>query len=255
MAVPPISNDAMNAAQNPSLSANFPLSAVLLPGLDGTGKLFAPLIAAAPVQVQCAVVDYPRHDANVEILSQHVRQRMTGPCILIAESFSGPIAVRVASDSRVEALILCNSFVSPPVLPALRHFFIPAFFKLPRPSSILGLLLLGRHADAELVDRAQRAIREVSADVLAQRVRETLMTDERETLRSLRKPILYLRGTNDRLLWERSWKEILNIRPDAKVVSIGGPHLLLQTLPTECWRAILGFIGEVRLGMHPFRGK
>jgi hypothetical protein len=125
---------------------------VLLPGLDGTGQLFAPLIAAAPTGINCAVVDYPHHEASIDVLEQRVRKRLPGPCILIAESFSGPIAVRVASDARVKALVLCYSFVSGPLLPALRHIAIPALFKLPRPASMLRLLLLGRHAAEELVE-------------------------------------------------------------------------------------------------------
>src|SRR5688572_12014000 len=84
------------------------ITAVLLPGLDGTGELFAPFVAAAPQGIRTIVVDYPTSKTSIDVLERRVREKLTDRCILIAESFSGPIGVRVAADDRVQALILCN---------------------------------------------------------------------------------------------------------------------------------------------------
>ena len=67
-------------------------------------------------------------------------------------------------------------------------------------------------------------------------------TDERVALRALQKPILYLRGSEDSLISERSGKLLTETLPDASIVTINGPHLLLQTRPRECWEAIAQFI-------------
>jgi pimeloyl-[acyl-carrier protein] methyl ester esterase len=218
------------------------LTALLLPGLDGTGDLFAPFVAAAPEEIYPIVVSYPTAEASIEALERHVREKITEKCIVIAESFSGPIGVRVASDARVRALILCNSFIRSPLPRALRFFAISPIFAIPMPRLAVRRHLLGHSANSELVEIAQAVLRRVPARVLAQRTRHVFETDERKAVRDLPKPILYLRGADDTLCSESSWEELHAIRPDAEIAKLRGPHLLLQVSPAECWQAILRFM-------------
>ena len=216
--------------------------AILLPGLDGTGDLFGPLVAAAPQGISTIVVDYPTSEASIVVLEQRARDKLTNRCIVIAESFSGPIGVRVAADDRVQALILCNSFISSPILPALRHLVFAPLFALPIPKFAFRFFLLGRQAHPVLVEKAQHALRRLPAAIVAQRIRHVFQTNEQNAVRSLRKPVLYLRGLSDNVVSERSWREIQTICPDAEIVTIRGPHMLLQVSPIECWRAIMKFV-------------
>jgi pimeloyl-[acyl-carrier protein] methyl ester esterase len=219
-------------------------SAVLLPGLDGTGELFAPLVAAAPRGISTIVVDYPTGETSIEVLERRAREKLTNRCIVVAESFSGPIGVRVAADDRVRALILCNSFISSPIPPALRHLVVAPLFAVSPPAFVLRFLLLGRNAHPTLVQTAQSALRRLPASVVAHRIRQVFRTDEQSTVRFLRKPILYLRGLSDNLVSERSWRDLQAVRPDAEIVRIPGPHMLFQVSPAECWQAILRFVEE-----------
>src|SRR5262245_4084057 len=116
-------------------------TAVLLPGLDGTGKLFEPFVRFAPTGVNTVVVDYPTSEASIGVLERRVRERLTDRCLVIAESFSGPIGIRVASDSRVRALILCNSFVSSPMPSVFRHLVLAPFFVFPVPKFLIRSVL------------------------------------------------------------------------------------------------------------------
>jgi pimeloyl-ACP methyl ester carboxylesterase len=68
--------------------------------------------------------------------------------------------------------------------------------------------------------------------------------DERERLRDLSKPLLYLRGLSDRLVSEISWITVQKTRPDAQVIPLEGPHMLLQVSPNECWEAVVRFVEE-----------
>ena len=224
------------------------LTAVLLPGLDGTGELFGPFVAAAPPGITTIVVDYPTSEASINVLERRAREKLTNPCIVIAESFSGPIGVRVAADVRVQALILCNSFVTSPISPTLRYLMVPPLFAIPVPAFMLRFLLLGNLVDPALIHSVQSALRQLPASVVARRVRQILQTREQTTVRSLRKPILYLRGLSDVLVSERSWRELQSIRPEDQIVRIQGPHMLLQAAPDECWRAILDFVQESAAG-------
>jgi len=217
-------------------------TAILLPGLDGTGDLFGPFIAAAPQGISTIVVDYPTSEASIVVLEQRARDKLTNRCIVIAESFSGPIGVRVATDDRVQALILCNSFISSPILPALRHLVFAPLFAIPIPEFAFRYFLLGQQAHPVLVENAQYALRRLPASVVAQRIRQVFQTNEQNAVRSLRKPVLYLRGLSDNVVAERSWRELQRIRPDAQIVNIRGPHMLFQVSPVECWRAIVKFL-------------
>jgi pimeloyl-ACP methyl ester carboxylesterase len=218
------------------------ITAVLLPGLDGTGELFAPFVEAAPNGIRTIVVRYPAVQASMNVLEQRVRENLTDHCIVIAESFSGPIAVRVAADDRVQALILCNSFIDSPVSPAMRYLPIAPLFAIPVPDFMLRIFLLGPQASPELVNRMRAVLRRLPASVTAHRVQQVLRTDEQESLRSLRKPVLYLRGLSDNLMSERSWRNIQGVCPKAEIRRIPGPHMLLQVSPAECWVAIQGFL-------------
>ncbi|PYS44212.1 MAG: hypothetical protein DMG13_34195 [Acidobacteria bacterium] len=205
------------------------VTAVLLPGLDGTGKLFAPFVAAAPRAISTIVVDYPTSEASIDVFERRAREKLTNRCVVIAESFSGPIGVRVAADDRVQALILCNSFITSPILSTLRHLAIPPLFAIPIPQFVLRFVLLGRQANPALVESAQSALRRLPASVLAHRVRQVFRL-------------------SDNLVSERSWRDLQTVRPDAQIVRIRGPHMLFQVSPAECWRAILGFVEESASG-------
>ncbi len=72
---------------------------VLLPGMDGTGLLFTPLLSALPIGVDPIVVSYPAdRAASPEELLRIVLAHLPGEgaYVLIAESFSGPLALRAA---------------------------------------------------------------------------------------------------------------------------------------------------------------
>ncbi len=216
-------------------------TAVLLPGLHGTGDLFAPFVDAAPRGINTVVVDYPIDELSIEVLERRARGKLSNHCIVIAESFSGPIGVRIAADARVRALVLCNSFISSPVFPSLRHLAIAPLFGIPLPKFLIRSVLLSRQASPILLENTHRAIRSIPASVIAGRIRQVLRTDEQTTVRALGKPILYLRGLSDCLVSENNWKHLQRIRPDAQIIRINGPHMLLQTSPNECWKAIVTF--------------
>jgi pimeloyl-[acyl-carrier protein] methyl ester esterase len=74
------------------------LRAILLPGLDGTGRLFDPLLKELPADLRAEVISYPT-DAILDYaaLEQFVEAALPrrDPFIIVAESFSGPLAIRL----------------------------------------------------------------------------------------------------------------------------------------------------------------
>src|SRR5688572_22228863 len=91
---------------------------VLLPGLDGTGKLFAPLLGALEPEFECQVVSYPDSLTDYAAHEAHVRAVLPKdrPFMVLGESFSGPIAVRLGANPppSLAGIILSASFLRSP---------------------------------------------------------------------------------------------------------------------------------------------
>lgn len=221
---------------------------VLLPGMDGTGDLFAPILPALSAAVTAQVVSYPRdqrlgHAQLAELVLAQLPQGR--PFALLGESFSGPIAAAVAARSTPVALILACSFVTNPH-PLLR-LLRPLLPWLPPPATflrLLGLALMGRHATPQLRTALAQALRQVRPEVLTFRAAASLETDARASLAAVRCPVLYLRARQDRVVPRRCLEEVLRTRPDTAVAEIDGPHFLLQTQPVASAQAILSFLAR-----------
>ena len=92
---------------------------VLLPGMDGTGDLFDPLLSALPEEIEPTVVSYPGSESlGYEELVGIAREAIPAdePYAILGESFSGPIAVSLAADAgtNLVALFLCCTFIRNP---------------------------------------------------------------------------------------------------------------------------------------------
>jgi hypothetical protein len=95
------------------------MTLVLLPGMDGTGRLFTGFRALLDPRFKVTVVSYPSDQplgySELEIL---VRSSLTEnrPFVLLAESFSGPLAIPIAASlpSGLAGLVLCFTFSRSP---------------------------------------------------------------------------------------------------------------------------------------------
>jgi pimeloyl-ACP methyl ester carboxylesterase len=228
------------------------LALVLLPGLDGTGKLFARFSAALPEVIEPVVVPLPsEREHGSEHLVSAIREKLpTGrPYALLAESFSGPVAIRLASERPTDlvALVLVATFHRAPVaawLAALRPF-AGMLLTRPPPAWATRHLLAGDDAPAELVGAFREAIRETAPAVLAARVRTALDADESRALAACRVPILYVGGACDRLLRPKIPAELRHLQPAMELQTLDAPHLVLQRRPVESAGVISRFLGRL----------
>src|SRR3954466_9056395 len=117
---------------------------VLLPGLDGTGDLFAPFVHALTNHFTSSVVTYPRDKMlNYQQLIPRIREVIPWgePYMLLAESFSGPLAFQFAAvqPENLRAIVLAASFVNNPVHPLLewaRFLVKDSWLEKPLPESL-----------------------------------------------------------------------------------------------------------------------
>jgi pimeloyl-ACP methyl ester carboxylesterase len=234
---------------------NLPLATILLPGLDGTGRLFRPLLDALPPTLSPKVIAYPkdavRDPAELRRLIEAALPS-EGPFAVIAESFSGPLALKVAAahPRQAIAVALVGSFVRNPVrlLPSRLRFLIsPYLFRYPPPRFLVRQFLVGPQASPALVREVIDTLRLVAPSVLAARVRDTLAVDATEDFVRCPAPLLYIEGTQDRLINRRTVAHLKSLRPDLECASIAAPHFILQRCPVEA----AALIDEFFLRHHP----
>lgn len=238
------------------------IPAILLPGLDGSGRLYAPLVAAAPRRLAPRLVSYPSdrplgYDDLLPLARAALPAR--GRFVLLAESFSGPLAIRLAAERPrgLAALILAATFLRRPLNPVLhplRALVGARFFGLPMPAAAVRHFLAGPGAPDAIVEEVRRAMATVDPEVVAHRSRQALEVDVRGDLARVESPILYLGPTRDRLLRTDVAEEILAIRPGAEVALLDAPHMILQRCPHAALAHIETFLDRVAAGPLARRG-
>ena len=223
---------------------------VLLPGLDGTGSLFAPLLANLPETLVPVVVKYPPDQVlYYEQLFPYIREVMpwNEPYILLAESFSGPLAIKFAAEQpeNIHALVLVSSFFSKIDAPGASwtsFFTKEKWFERATPDSAIKQLVTGGVGDGTLLSSIKQAIHTVKPEVLAHRVRLMFEIDFSNALNELRAPLLCLAGAQDKLSAPQAVQNLLAAKENSKCVTLNTAHLLLQTQPKEALQAIQDFV-------------
>jgi pimeloyl-ACP methyl ester carboxylesterase len=229
---------------------------VLLPGMDGTGELFADFIRALPDSYETKTVSYPTGVclSNAELMPfVQSSVPMSEPFVLVAESFSTPLAIQFAATNpqNLRGLVLCAGFAKCPVQ-GWRRFFgsflLPFIFRMRLPDFAAKFLLLGPKASPALLKAVRAAISSVKPDVLSARFRAVLNCDVRNELSRVGVPILYLQAKNDQLIAASCLEEIRQIKPQISVEEIFGPHLLFQREPGQTVDVFTRFVSQLHSG-------
>lgn len=225
------------------------MRALILPGLDGTGKLLTDFVEALKPDIQANVAAYPPDIAmDYDDLTDLVENSLPdGKFLLIGESFSGPIAIYLAArwPKSVIGLVLCATFAKSP-RPTFKRFL--RLLDLPLPIPYIGLsdrFTMGRWATKDWRNRTSAAIGEVHSNVVRRRLANVLNADASTDLSTLDLPIHYLQGSADRLVPKSAWANIHEIVPHAQLAVIEGPHFLLQANPKAAATAVRAFALDI----------
>ncbi|MGQ0634080.1 MAG: alpha/beta fold hydrolase [Planctomycetaceae bacterium] len=228
------------------------IALLLLPGMDGTGELLRSFADALPRRFTPLIVPYPQTEVlTYDELARFVERRFPadGRFALLGESFSGPLALRLAAKrpATLVAVILVASFVRNPVwrFPSACRWLVGRWlFHLPAFGWPLRHCLAGADAPPELLARVQNVRREVASAVLAARARAALAVDATDDLRKCPVPVLYLGGTRDRIVRPGTAAELKAIRPDLELAMLDAPHLLLQRRVAEAAALVARFLSR-----------
>jgi pimeloyl-ACP methyl ester carboxylesterase len=222
-----------------------------MPGLDGTGILFADFVKAIESAVDCLVIAYPKDEplGYQELESLVLRSLPEDRAfVLLGESFSGPLALKIAArePDGLVGLILCVTFARNPY--PLLGWARPLAAYLPvksLPRWLRAPLMWGSGSPQRASSQTERAISGVSVAVIRRRIAELMAADETATLKRIRKPTLVMRATRDRVISKRATLEIARGISGATLAEVDGPHLLLKTRPDECAKIVKTFLRTV----------
>ncbi len=204
---------------------------ILLPGLDGGGAFFSPLIEALGDGVATGVLTYPERPLSYEALADALLPRLPadGDYVVLAESFGGPLAILLAARAKVKpkGLILAASFARSPfpmmglLLSAMRSTLLDP------PGGLIASTLL-RPDDRELAMRVQAVVKALPAEVLMSRVKAVLSCNVEKALATLEMPILYIQGTHDKLISDACGQRMKLTARNLTIVRADRPHFVLQ---------------------------
>jgi pimeloyl-ACP methyl ester carboxylesterase len=215
------------------------MKVVLLPGLDGTGILFKPLLDVFPKDIIPLVISYPP-DATLsykELVDFVLDQLPEENFILVAESFSGPIAYQVVlrKPGNLLSVIFVATFLSYPrrlLIKFSRLLPISLLLKLPIPDFVLKLLLFGPVTNNQLIDLFRQSMKQVSANVLSFRLREIANLPTEHQPCDIK--ATYLQATDDKLVPSSCLKDFERMFKNLSVLQVKSSHFILQTNPITC---------------------
>jgi pimeloyl-ACP methyl ester carboxylesterase len=217
--------------------------------MDGTGQLFNDFVEALPNALEAVTVRYPTERClSYSELENFVRAvcPTSGPFMLLAESFSTPLAIQyaAANPENLVGLVLCAGFATSPVRgwrQLLGRLLVPLLFRIPLPNLAAKLWLVGPDASPSLLAAVRSAVSSAQSKVLAARLRAVLGCDVRAELGQVVVPVLYIQASQDRLVKASCLEELRRIKPQIAVAVLDGPHLLLQREPRQAAEVVAGF--------------
>lgn len=223
---------------------------ILLPGLDGTGKLFNQFSSLLPSFLTVDIYTLPingEQEPRALAESLALEKLLNEDIFIIAESFSGPIAYELIKyhKGKIKGIILVSSFLSVPhpLLKLTRWLPLSLFPWHCAPAWAIRLFCVGIDASDDLVQQVLNAINSVPAYIIAARIKA--LCKLRQPQDKIDIPCLYLQPSADRLIPKWHAEMIRALFHNFTMRVIPGPHFLLQANPKECVESVMEFVGSI----------
>ena len=224
---------------------------VMLPGLDGTGLIFEPLLKHLPAEIDAQVVRYPADrplsfQEHVDFARKQLPKKK--PFVLLAESFSGPVGLQLLAEPprNLIGVIFVATFAhhpSPFLLDAGRFLPQGLLLKLFSTTLFSRFFCLGG-ASGDAINIFREALESVKLKVLSQRLKIlSELPPAPDTAFS--EPCLYIQASNDRMVSSRAVMPLQKHLPQLQVEQLSGPHIILLAQPEKGAQIISDFIATL----------
>ncbi|WP_157946820.1 alpha/beta fold hydrolase [Thalassobius sp. I31.1] len=226
------------------------MQVLILPGLDGQAALRADFMACLAASVPTECLSYPDHLSGYDDLLPVIKARMAETdedFVLIAESFSGPLALRIAQDppAGLKGIIWVGSFISAPCqLPSwFADFACIAPIHRTSFRQLMNVAGFGPYGSAEARSLCADVLQDLPGKTIAARLKETLTLRTTPARHPLRMPTFALCAGEDRLLHRRTRQVFEDHGIPTELIA--GPHFLLQSRPGEVAGRVRRFCGTL----------
>ena len=224
---------------------------VLLPGLDGTGKLFEEFVNKLAVNHKVTIVSYPAmikgsYSDYVAYVKEHLPK---DDFIVVAESFSGNIAHLLVQEeiSNLKAVVFVATFLQNPRALLLNRYtlkLLKPLLYLPLNTTIVRFLLLGSKADTEVLKKVTKTIKTLPPSTILHRL--ALISNLKCKSVKIDTKAVVLIAKDDKLIPQKCIKDFEKSYKNIPIFKLNGAHLLLQTNITETLNIIEHFIKETK---------
>ena len=222
------------------------MKVVLLPGLDGTGELFEPFLDILPKRIDTQVIGYNScKKCGYDELVEYVRSKLpTEDFILVAESFSGFIAYKIALERprNLKHIIAVATFLQNPRPKLLDIIRSSRLLSLPIPKVIIKKFLLNYLTDDKIVDLLHRVIKSVPSSLLYHRLQEIKKLEKPMT--KIVVPVTYIQAKGDYLVSPKSLDDWSEVCDGLERCIVNGGHLILQANPLRCVQVLMEIIND-----------
>jgi pimeloyl-ACP methyl ester carboxylesterase len=167
--------------------------------------------------------------------------------VLLAESFSGPIALRLLAKypGRFQAAVLCATFARSPFVSFLgmRTLVMKGLFgNATLENILLRKFCSGQDIPPDIQQMIHKISEQIPPEIIKKRLQIMDTADTRSLLPRISAPVLYLAGLQDKLVPAELRAELFENIPRICFKGIDGPHLLLQTQGGICATTIMNFL-------------
>jgi len=227
---------------------------ILLPGLDGTGVLFKPLLAHIPASIDVEVITLLAHipaSIDVEVITllgnHDIKQQALNiaarlkdqKLIIFAESYSGRLAYELCLlQLDIKKVIFGASFLTKPSLISAFSSLLPLSLLRAEilPKRLLSWLLFNDSQRGDLVQLFYSAIANVDNASLRQRLKHITQLIPPQDKTSV--SCCYIKASHDRLVSDKCITPFHDVFFALELVELSGGHFIAQCDAAGCWKII-----------------
>ncbi len=223
-----------------------PVIWTFLPGLHGTEELYGSVRERLPAGTLAEFINLPSsgkqdYQSLFEWLDNELPKGKKR--IIIAESFSGPLAIRLTNKrpDEIAGIVLAATFCDAPLNPGFALLPLRPLFMVKPPLKALRHFLIGEDASEAKVAELRSIIQSIPASTLSKRVRTILQLMEQDNPQLPDLPMLILQASNDNLIPWEAQRKLEACYPNARIHWIESPHLIFQSYPDACLERLVEF--------------
>jgi pimeloyl-ACP methyl ester carboxylesterase len=210
--------------------------------MDGTGKLFDPLINLLPETIDREVIPLSSlNEGDAKSQADEIAELLgEGRYVIFAESYSGAIAYQLCQNStlNIKHVIFAASFLSRPSYISKFGYLAPVSiirFNLV-PKFLLSWLFFGSPNRIELVKLFLVSLQLVSNKTLKSRLRNIASLSEPTNI--IKIPCTYIQANKDLLVSKKAVASFQKLCVNLRIEQIKGGHFIAQSNPQKCVEVI-----------------